>query len=163
LAPRRRGEAGALPPRPARPRTRAGRPARGQSPLARRGPARDPGPGARGAGALLRPARGGGAAAGRRRARRRRDRHRSGRPAAALELLDRLTARVPGARASTALCMVLEPTTGRLLWSRAGHLPALVVDDDGARYLDGPAGHGALLGLPPGRPPYTDGELTLPP
>jgi anti-anti-sigma factor len=84
-------------------------------------------------------------------------------PAAALELLDRLTARIPGARASTALCMVLEPTTGRLLWSRAGHLPALVVDAAGARYLDGSAGHGALLGLPPGRPPYTDGELALAP
>ncbi|HSK60673.1 MAG TPA: SpoIIE family protein phosphatase, partial [Actinomycetospora sp.] len=71
-------------------------------------------------------------------------------PAEALGLLDGLTARIPGARASTAMCLVLDPHRGELRWARAGHLPALLVAADGSpvRYLDDPAGHGPLLGLP---------------
>ena len=73
-------------------------------------------------------------------------------PARALGLLDGLTSRIPGSRASTAMCLTLDTSTGELRWARAGHLPALLVGADGAavRYLDDPAGHGPLLGLPPG-------------
>ncbi len=67
-------------------------------------------------------------------------------PAAALTRLDRFAARIPAARASTAVCVVLDPERGELWWARAGHLPPLLVDAGGTRtYLDGPSG--TLLGL----------------
>ena len=47
-------------------------------------------------------------------------------PAAALELLDRFAARVPGARASTAACVTLDWTAGQVCWARAGHPPPLL-------------------------------------
>ena len=50
-------------------------------------------------------------------------------PAAALELLDRFAARVPGARASTAACVTLDWTAGRVCWARAGHPPPLLAGD----------------------------------
>jgi anti-anti-sigma factor len=58
-------------------------------------------------------------------------------PAAALELLDRFAARVPGTRASTAACVTLDWAAGRVRWARAGHPPPLLVDADGVRHLDG--------------------------
>jgi anti-anti-sigma factor len=61
-------------------------------------------------------------------------------PARALQLLDRFSARVPGARASSAVCVVLDPDSGALCWARAGHPPPLVLDATGARYLDGATG-----------------------
>ncbi|MDL5158646.1 SpoIIE family protein phosphatase [Actinomycetospora termitidis] len=68
-------------------------------------------------------------------------------PGPALDLLDGLVARVPGARASTAICLVVDTDSGEVHWARAGHLPALLVDADGPRLLTDPAGHGPLLGL----------------
>ena len=84
-------------------------------------------------------------------------------PARALGLLDGLTSRIPGARASTAMCLTLDTSTGELRWARAGHLPALLVGADGAavRYLDDPAGHGPLLGLPPGHRDHGEAVVTL--
>ncbi|GLZ44448.1 hypothetical protein Acsp06_06330 [Actinomycetospora sp. NBRC 106375] len=84
-------------------------------------------------------------------------------PAEALGLLDRLTSRVPGSRASTALCLTLDTHTGELRWARAGHLPALLVEADGGpvRYLDDPDGHGPLLGLPPGHRDHVEAVTTL--
>ncbi len=61
-------------------------------------------------------------------------------PGRALELLDRFSRRVPGARASSAVCVVLDPDTGEVCWARAGHPPPLVLDATGARYLDGATG-----------------------
>ena len=80
-------------------------------------------------------------------------------PAAALELLDRFAARVPGARASTAACLTLDWAGGLVCWARAGHPPALLADSSGVRLLDGD-GHGPVLGLT-GRAPYTEGVTGL--
>ena len=82
-------------------------------------------------------------------------------PAAALELLDRFAAHVPGARASTAACLTLDWAEGRVHWARAGHPPPLLADDAGLRHLDGD-GHGPVLGLT-GRPPYGEGVADLAP
>jgi anti-anti-sigma factor len=82
-------------------------------------------------------------------------------PAEALELLDRFAARLPGALASTAACLVVDGTAGTVRWARAGHPPALLVTPDGAQLLDG-AGSGAVLGAP-GRRPYTEGTVQITP
>ncbi|SET73753.1 SpoIIE family protein phosphatase [Geodermatophilus poikilotrophus] len=82
-------------------------------------------------------------------------------PAEALELLDRFAARLPGALASTAACLVVDGTAGTVRWARAGHPPALLVTSDGAQLLDG-AGSGAVLGAP-GRRPYTEGTVEITP
>jgi PAS domain S-box-containing protein len=69
--------------------------------------------------------------------------------AEALDLLSKLTNRIDGALASTALCMVLNTTTGLLRWSSAGHPPPLVVEPEAVpptRYLEG--GSGIVLGAP---------------
>ncbi|MDP9430596.1 MAG: SpoIIE family protein phosphatase, partial [Actinomycetota bacterium] len=81
-------------------------------------------------------------------------------PAEALELLDRFAARLPGALACSAACLVLDAAAGTVRWARAGHPPPLLVTPDGARLLDG-AGSGAVLGAL-GRRPYTEGtgEIT---
>ncbi|MCD2195511.1 SpoIIE family protein phosphatase [Actinomycetospora endophytica] len=86
-------------------------------------------------------------------------------PGPALDLLDGLVARVPGARASTAVCLVVDTVTGDVRWSRAGHLPALLVPTDGEpRLLTDPAGHGPLLGLAHTRSdPRTEGTTTITP
>ena len=80
-------------------------------------------------------------------------------PAAALELLDRFAARVPGTRASTAACLTLDWAAGLVCWARAGHPPALLADSAGVRLLDGD-GHGPVLGLT-GRAPYSEGVTGL--
>lgn len=83
-------------------------------------------------------------------------------PGPALDLLDGLVARVPGARASTAICVLVDTESREVRWSRAGHLPALLVDDDGPRLLTDAAGHGPLLGLAPAsRSPRTEGVVTI--
>ncbi|PRY47741.1 PAS domain S-box-containing protein [Geodermatophilus tzadiensis] len=81
-------------------------------------------------------------------------------PAAALELLDRFAARLPGARASTAACLVLDCETGEVRWARAGHLPPLLLAGGTATLLED--GAGAVLGAP-GRRPYTEGSATVAP
>ncbi|MGY1640237.1 SpoIIE family protein phosphatase [Geodermatophilus sp. SYSU D00703] len=81
-------------------------------------------------------------------------------PEEALELLDRFAARLPGALASTAACLVLDPASGTVCWARAGHPPALLVTPDGARLLDG-SGAGTVLGVP-GRAPYTQAATEVP-
>jgi serine phosphatase RsbU (regulator of sigma subunit) len=82
-------------------------------------------------------------------------------PAEALELLDRFAARLPGALASTAACLVVDGTAGTVRWARAGHPPALLVTPGGAQLLDG-AGSGTVLGAP-GRRPYTEGTVDIAP
>ncbi|MGY1822508.1 SpoIIE family protein phosphatase [Geodermatophilus sp. SYSU D00079] len=82
-------------------------------------------------------------------------------PAEALELLDRFAARLPGALASTAACLVVDPAAGTVRWARAGHLPPLLLVPGGGRFLDD-AGSGAVLGAP-GRPPYREGTTEVPP
>jgi GAF domain-containing protein/anti-sigma regulatory factor (Ser/Thr protein kinase)/anti-anti-sigma regulatory factor len=87
-------------------------------------------------------------------------------PGPALDLLDGLVARVPGARASTAVCVLVDTVTGEFCWARAGHLPVLLAPADGGRpyLLTDPAGHGPLLGLAHTRPrPRTEGVTTMAP
>jgi anti-anti-sigma factor len=82
-------------------------------------------------------------------------------PAAALELLDRFAARLPGALASTAACVVLDWGAGTLRWARAGHPPPLLLGPDGAVLLEDD-GAGPVLGVP-GRGPYRDATAPLVP
>ncbi len=87
-------------------------------------------------------------------------------PAAALAHLNLVAARTPGARASTAICLILDTAAERLCWAGAGHPPPLLVTAEGrTRYLD--AGAGPLLGVvgldAPIPGPYTDGELAVAP
>ncbi|GLZ53897.1 SpoIIE family protein phosphatase [Actinomycetospora sp. NBRC 106378] len=83
-------------------------------------------------------------------------------PGPALDLLDGLVARVPGARASTAICVLVDTDSGEVRWARAGHLPALLVDGAGPRLLTDAAGHGPLLGLAQeSRVPRTEGVVTI--
>ncbi|GAA3179306.1 hypothetical protein GCM10010531_36650 [Blastococcus jejuensis] len=83
-------------------------------------------------------------------------------PAEALELLDRFAARLPGALASTAACLIVDAPAGTVRWAAAGHPPALLVSTSGAsRFLDG-VGSGAVLGAP-GRAPYTEGSAEIEP
>jgi anti-anti-sigma factor len=87
-------------------------------------------------------------------------------PGPALDLLDGLVARVPGARASTAVCLLVDTVTGDVRWSRAGHLPALLAPADGRRpsLLTDRAGHGPLLGLAHTHPQSrTEGTTTITP
>ncbi|MBV8992707.1 MAG: SpoIIE family protein phosphatase, partial [Pseudonocardiales bacterium] len=80
--------------------------------------------------------------------------------AAALEHLDRMAARIPGALASTAVVMILDLLTGELSWCRAGHPPPLLVAHDDVRYLVN--GAGGPLGIP-GRPPYPQAATRIEP
>lgn len=79
-------------------------------------------------------------------------------PASALELLDEFATWIPGARYSTAACVVVDPGRGELRWARAGHLPVLVVDEDGGGYLAG--GHNPVLGIR-GRPAFREGVAPI--
>jgi anti-anti-sigma factor len=83
-------------------------------------------------------------------------------PAEALELLDRFAARLPGALASTAACLIVDGSAGTVTWARAGHPPPLLVMADGTgRFLEG-EGAGTVLGVP-GRSPYTEGSVRIEP
>jgi anti-anti-sigma factor len=79
---------------------------------------------------------------------------------AALEHLDRMAVRIPGALASTAAVMILDLLTGDLCWARAGHPPPLLVEPEGVRYLTD--GAGGPLGIP-GRPPYPEASTRIEP
>ena len=68
-------------------------------------------------------------------------------PAQALHGLSRFARTVPGARGSTAICLVLHTGNGELRWARAGHPPPLVVEPGAPTRLLEDA-HGAMLGLP---------------
>ncbi|WP_141278675.1 SpoIIE family protein phosphatase [Pseudonocardia hydrocarbonoxydans] len=81
-------------------------------------------------------------------------------PARVLEQLDRFAARVPGARGSTAACVVVDRARGELCWARAGHPPPLLLDDGRVRLLEGPTG--TVLGVP-GRPPYRENRVAAGP
>ncbi|GAA2544763.1 SpoIIE family protein phosphatase [Pseudonocardia hydrocarbonoxydans] len=82
-------------------------------------------------------------------------------PAEALTWLDRWSSRVPGARASTAICVVVDIRTGDLRWARAGHPPPLVLGPDGSsRFLQD--ARGTVLGVA-GAPPFVEGRTTLAP
>ncbi|NMH98439.1 SpoIIE family protein phosphatase [Pseudonocardia acidicola] len=66
-------------------------------------------------------------------------------PAVALAQLNRYTARVPGARGSTAVCLIVDTENRQIRWARAGHPPPLLIPHEGTlRYLDAAAG--PLLG-----------------
>jgi anti-anti-sigma factor len=78
-------------------------------------------------------------------------------PAAALEVLDRFAARLPGALATSAACLVVDGRAGAVRWAGAGHPPPLLVGAGGARSLDG---GGAVLGVP-GRAPYAEESAPL--
>jgi anti-anti-sigma factor len=82
-------------------------------------------------------------------------------PAEALELLDRFAARLPGATASTAACLVLDWGRGRIRWARAGHPPPLLLSAGRTRFL-AEEGAGTVLGVP-GRRPYTEGTAEIEP
>ncbi|MGB8961895.1 MAG: SpoIIE family protein phosphatase [Pseudonocardiaceae bacterium] len=81
-------------------------------------------------------------------------------PATALEHLDRMAARIPGALASTAAVMILDLVTGNLCWARAGHPPPLLVEPEHIRYLTD--GAGGPLGIR-GRPPYREAATRIEP
>jgi len=81
-------------------------------------------------------------------------------PAAALERLDRLAARIPGALASTAAVMILDLGSGQLCWTRAGHPPPLLIEPDALCYLT--EGAGGPLGVPR-RPPYPEATTQITP
>lgn len=71
-------------------------------------------------------------------------------PAAALERLDRLAMRIPGALASTAAVVILDLVTGDLCWARAGHLPPLLVETEDIRFLtEGASGPLGVHHAPP--------------
>jgi PAS domain S-box-containing protein len=89
-------------------------------------------------------------------------------PAQALRLLSRAAARVDGALASTAVCLVLDTATGQLCWSAAGHPPPLLLDPNNAsqpaQFLTG--ARGGVLGAGAGggfTVAHTDAWLRLPP
>jgi PAS domain S-box-containing protein len=66
-------------------------------------------------------------------------------PAHALARLHDYTSRVPGARGSAAVCVIIDTERGRIRWSRAGHPPPLLLTGHGGvQHLDG--GAGPLLG-----------------
>ena len=82
-------------------------------------------------------------------------------PAEALELLDQFAARLPGATASTAACLVVDWEHGTIRWARAGHPPPLLALDGRVEFLDA-AGSGTVLGVP-GRAPFTEGTAPIEP
>jgi anti-anti-sigma factor len=80
--------------------------------------------------------------------------------AAALEHLDRMAARIPGAMASTVMVMILDLVTGELCWCRAGHPPPLLIGLEDVGYLID--GAGGPLGIQ-GRPPYPQATTRIEP
>jgi len=68
-------------------------------------------------------------------------------PASALEILDAHVSWIPGSRASTAACLLLDRASGTLRWARAGHLPPVLVRGRTACELPLPGG--VLLGMDP--------------
>jgi anti-anti-sigma factor len=82
-------------------------------------------------------------------------------PAQALEHLELFARRVPGARASSVACLVLDTGTGALCWAAAGHPPPLVLDPaGGSRFLD--SATGAVLAAPRS-PGFTQDRTVLEP
>jgi PAS domain S-box-containing protein len=82
-------------------------------------------------------------------------------PAQALQHLNRFTARVPEARASTVTVMILNTGTGELRWACAGHLPPLVIDTEGRPcFLED--GRGPCLGVS-NQLPFREGKTHIAP
>jgi anti-anti-sigma factor len=81
-------------------------------------------------------------------------------PATALEHLDRVAARIPGALASTAAAVILDLATGELRWARAGHPPPVLLTRHETRYLFD--GAGGPLGISR-RPPYAEAGTRIEP
>ncbi|HWH13930.1 MAG TPA: SpoIIE family protein phosphatase, partial [Miltoncostaeaceae bacterium] len=61
-------------------------------------------------------------------------------PGEALARLNRFAARVPGALATTAVCVVLDTTTGHARYSSAGHPSPVLRDREGTRLLESVGG-----------------------
>ncbi|WP_448623432.1 SpoIIE family protein phosphatase [Geodermatophilus sp. URMC 64] len=82
-------------------------------------------------------------------------------PAEALEILDRFAARLPGATASTAACLVVDRSRGVIRWARAGHPPPLLLSGGQVQFL-ADAGTGTVLGVH-GRAPFGEGTAEIEP
>jgi len=80
-------------------------------------------------------------------------------PAQALEHLDRFARRVPGARVSSAACLLVDADDEALVWASAGHPPPLLLGPDGSRYLF--AAGGPVLGVVPS-PSHVEHSARLP-
>ncbi len=81
-------------------------------------------------------------------------------PSAALRGMDRFAARLPGAKCTTAVIAVLDPSTGELVYASAGHPPPILVSADGsARTIDD--AHTIALGLRADWP-RSEGRTTMP-
>jgi anti-anti-sigma factor len=83
-------------------------------------------------------------------------------PAEAMGQLDRFAGRIPAARASSAVCVLLDHDTGRLSWANAGHPPPVLVASGEARLLWN-AEPGPVLGLRTGGTTFGQDSLTLSP
>ncbi len=83
-------------------------------------------------------------------------------PAEALRRLNRYAFTVPGARGSTAVCLVVDVEAARVRWASAGHLPPLVVRHDGETgfLLDAAGPLLGAFGPEPGAPPLYSSAAT---
>jgi hypothetical protein len=86
-------------------------------------------------------------------------------PAKVLERLDNFSASLPGAFATSVICVIVDRLAATLSYSRAGHVPPLLVGRTTSQWLDDPGG--TLLQVLPGatRPmatlSYTHGDLLV--
>jgi serine phosphatase RsbU (regulator of sigma subunit) len=86
-------------------------------------------------------------------------------PAAVLERLDVFSASIPGAFATSVVCVTIDRLAGSISYSRAGHPPPLLIDQDGARWLE--AAGGCMLEVlgqhdrPLAAAGYSDGDLLV--
>ena len=86
-------------------------------------------------------------------------------PAVVLQRLDSFASSIPGAFATSVVCVIIDRLRGVVSYSSAGHPPPLVIDASGVRWLDGAGG--AVLQVAPaatravGEVTYADGDLLV--
>ncbi|MCE5288713.1 MAG: SpoIIE family protein phosphatase [Nocardiaceae bacterium] len=83
------------------------------------------------------------------------------RPAAVLEGLDAVAARIPGALCTTVCVSIIDPSTGEMSISSAGHMPVLWAGPNGA-FGEIVGGRGVPLAAVPGRR-RPDAQAAIPP